>query len=216
MSLWHFNKCGRIWEKICFRSNWVVSLKFPVTLIPSELTFTCSKLIIENARKRCEICSKVTIKKNTRTTFLNFEKLANRQILKRESKIIVPTFCCCYGYGCSVKLINSHTFSFFFLYRAVPCLLVSLLLFRIYIYLTTYLPSVMIALPCFYFVIFFINDSLFMSIMIQVRFPSFLLLFFLVNHPNTSSLSACYVLLFSLALVIFFFICIYLNYVFIC
>ena len=114
MSLWHFNKCGRIWEKICFRSNWVVSPKFPVTLIPSEPTFTCSKLIIENARKRCEICSKLTIKKNTRTTFLNFEKPANRQILTRESKIIVPTFCCCYGYGCSVKLINSHTFSFFF------------------------------------------------------------------------------------------------------
>ena len=153
---------------------------------------------------------KVNNKKNTRTTFLNFEKLAKRQILKREAKITVPLqFLLLLWLW---LLCETHWFSqffVFFLYRLVRCLLVCLLLFRIYIYLTTYLLSIMIMLPCFYFVIFFIYDSLFMSIMIQVHCSSFLLLLFLVTHPNTSYLSAYYVLLFSLARVIFFFICIY-------
>ena len=113
ISLWHFNKCGRIWEKICLRRNWIVSPKLLVTLIPSELTFICSKLTIENARKRCEICSKLTIKKTTRTTFLNFEKPAKRRSEKLRL-LSLCSFCCCYGYGCSVKPIGSHSFSFFF------------------------------------------------------------------------------------------------------
>ena len=36
----------------------------------TELTFTCSKSIVETAEKRCEICSKLTIKTPERGTYV--------------------------------------------------------------------------------------------------------------------------------------------------
>ena len=53
----------------------IVFIPGPCTLDYTQLTFTCSKSVIETLEKSCEICSKLTIKTPERR-IVNFEHIS--------------------------------------------------------------------------------------------------------------------------------------------